>query len=440
MKRIIKIIYIVSIFTVLCLPVGFMHFYTAENTENRTLAQKPSLFTSDGIDNDFGEKFENYIADNFAFRDKLVNANSVIKAKLFGLSGNDKVTVGKDNWLFFTETLEDVTSKDTLTDREAFCAARTLEIINNYVSSRGGRFVFTIAPNKATLYPQYLPYFYQKSNQPNNMEKIVSRLESTEYFDIRPVFENTEEVLYHRLDSHWNNKGALMVTNALLEQMGLKGKKYSEPEEKQDWEGDLYEMLYPSGENKDTQYYYNENEFEYSNTSRFKSVDDMNIKTKSDSPNGSILLFRDSFGRSMYPFVADNFSRAVLSRAVPYNLTNMDYDYVVLEIVERNLEDIISRAPYMEAPLVKTDIDSLIKLESGQYDITVENKGLEHIYGRINTELSENTKIYVALGDNLYEAFPCYELSEDEKPDGKGNGFSLYTGENAEDINIYIPK
>ncbi len=440
MKKLIKSIYIICIFALLCIPVGFMHFYTAENTENRTLAERPSLITKDGIDQDFGEKFESYIADNFAFRDKLVNANSTIKAKLFGLSGNEKVTVGKDDWLFFTETLEDVTSKNTLTDREAFCAARTLEMINDHVSGRGGRFIFTIAPNKATLYTRYLPYFYSKSNRPNNMDKIVSRLENTEYFNIKSVFESTDDILYHKLDSHWNNKGALLVTNALLKQLGLKGKEYSEPEERQDWKGDLFEMLYPSVECTDTQYYYNEDEFDYSNTSRFKSVDDMKIATQSDSTNGSILLFRDSFGRSLYPFVADNFSKAMLSRSVPYDLTDMSYDYVVLEIVERNLEDIISRAPYMQAPAAETDIDSLIKLDSSQYDITVENKGLEHIYGSINTELSENTRIFVGIGSALYEAFPCYELSEEEKPDGRGNGFSLYTADNAENINIYISK
>ena len=79
MKRIIKIIYIVCIFVILCFPVGLMRFYTADNTENRTLAQLPPLITSDGINQSFGEEFESYISDNFAFRDKLVNANSTIR-------------------------------------------------------------------------------------------------------------------------------------------------------------------------------------------------------------------------------------------------------------------------------------------------------------------------------------------------------------------------
>ncbi len=417
-----------------------MRFYTAENTENRTLAVMPSLFTPDGINQSFGEEFENYIADNFAFRDKLVNLNSIIKARIFSLSGNDKVTAGKEGWLFFSETLDDITSKNTLTDREAFCTARTLEMINDYVKNGGGRFIFTAAPNKASVYPQFLPYFYSKSNIPNNLEKIVSRLENTEYFDIKALFENTDGILYHRLDSHWNNKGALLVTSALLERLGLKCREYSEPEERQDWEGDLYEMLYPSGEEKDSQFYYSEAEFDYKNTSRFKSVDDMNINTASDSTNGSILLFRDSFGRSLYPFVADNFSKARLSRSVPYDITDMSYDYVVLEIVERNLENIISKAPYMEAPVSHESIDALEKLDGDQYEMTVEDKGLRHIYGRINTELSEDTRIFAYIDGTLYEAFPCYELSEDEKPDGKGNGFSLYTADNAENINIYISK
>ena len=69
------------------------------------------------------------------------------------------MTVGKEDWLFFSETLEDITSKNTLTDREAFCAARTLEMISDYVKGRGGRFIFAVAPNKATLHSDNLPYF-----------------------------------------------------------------------------------------------------------------------------------------------------------------------------------------------------------------------------------------------------------------------------------------
>lgn len=439
MNKVIKLIYVIGIFDVLCVPIGTMKFYKAENTENRVLAEFPPL-----ADKDFGEKLDSFISDNFAFRDVLVNADSKIKADIFGKSGNESITVGKDNWLFFTETLDDVTSKNTMTDREVFCTVRTLELISDYIKNKGGKFIFTIAPNKASLYDEYLPYYYKKSNVKNNMEKVAEGLNNVDYLDLKALFKNQNEVLYHKFDSHWNNKGALLVTNKLLEHLGLEKNNYSEPESKQDWEGDLYKMLFPTGEEKDIQYYYNDDEFNYTYKKRFKSVDDMNIETENkSSKNGNILLFRDSFGRSMLPFIADSFTNAALSRSVPYDFSrieNNEYDYVVLEIVERNIEDIIARAPYMNAQKADVDLSSLIKLSSNDYEMVSEKDSLNHIYGRILADISTDSRIFVSIENDIFEAFPCYELGEDEVPDGNGNGFSLYTDKQSDEINIYVSK
>lgn len=437
MKKALKLAYLIFIFVVLCIPVTFMKFYKAENTENRELAQMPSFF-----DEDFGEKFDNFISDNFAFRDVLVNADSSIMANVFGISGNGSVTMGKNGWLFYTETLDDITSENIMTDREVYCAARTLEMISDYVEKNNGRFLFMPAPNKASVYDEYLPYYYRKSNVPNNMDMVLNELNNVDCIDLRTVFENRDDVLYHRLDSHWNNKGALLVTDILLEHFGLEEYDYGVPEERQDWEGDLYKMLFPAGEEKDVQYYYDEDNFNYQYTRRFKSVDDMIIETKNDfSENGSILLFRDSFGRSMLPFIGESFSKATLSRSVPYDFYQIEesnYDYVVLEIAERNIEDIISRAPYINAEKADVDTEKLKKLDSNEYELVCENESLNHIYGRISADITTDARIFVSVGDDIYEAFPVYELGEEDEPDGSGNGFSMYTDNQSSEISIYI--
>jgi len=444
MKRILKLIYIVFILTILCIPVGYMRFYNSKNTENRELEKMP-VVVNEIFSKDFGEKIESYVSDNFAFRDKLINANNMIKAKIFGVSGNKKVTIGKDDWLFYTESLDDVTSESVMTDREIFCVTRTLELISNYVKSFNGRFIFTIAPNKAGLYSQYLPYYYKKSDVPNSMDKVLNKLNNVDYLNLKTVFEDNSEVLYHKLDTHWNNKGAFLVTSSLLKYLKLDNvKSYSEPEKKQDWDGDLSKMLFPDMDYKDEQYYYNENEFNYTHTRRFKGTDDMIISTENkQSDNGSILIFRDSFGRSLIQFISDNFSKSVFSRNIPYDINQISknhYDFVVFEIVERNIDNIISKAPYMEAQVVDVDLNNVTKLDDNEYELTYEKNNINHIYGKILNNIKEDTKIYLNIGNEFYEAFPCYELKEDESSDGMGNGFSLYTSNNSDKINIYISK
>ena len=41
---------------------------------------------------------------------------------------------------------------------------RTLELVNEYVTSTGGNFVFIAAPNKNTVYPEYMPLNYTQGS------------------------------------------------------------------------------------------------------------------------------------------------------------------------------------------------------------------------------------------------------------------------------------
>jgi hypothetical protein len=64
-----------------------------------------------------------------------------------------------------------------------------------------------------------MPYYYKlRESEQNNRDGLKELLEEAgaEYCDLFELFENENEILYHKQDSHWNNKGALMVYNAVL--------------------------------------------------------------------------------------------------------------------------------------------------------------------------------------------------------------------------------
>ncbi len=76
----------------------------------------------------------------------------------------------------------------------------------------------------------------------------------------------------------------------------------------------------------------------------------MIISTANDGGNKSVLMFRDSFGNALYPFAANDFEQARFSRALPYDLTDIGaYDLVVIEIVERNIGNLLEYPPVLEA-------------------------------------------------------------------------------------------
>ena len=86
-----------------------------------------------------------------------MTADSIIKSALFHTSAQPDVTLGKNGWLYYTETLDDYTGADLLTHRQAWCVARSLALAQRYVEECDGVFTFTIAPNKISLYPQFAP-------------------------------------------------------------------------------------------------------------------------------------------------------------------------------------------------------------------------------------------------------------------------------------------
>ena len=82
----------------------------------------------------------------------------------------------------------------------------------------------------------------------------------------------------------------------------------------------------------------------------FKLANDPNggnalrIRSECDGQSGTLLCWRDSFGISLYPYLADAFETATFSRAADYDparFADTEYDTVILEIVERNLPRLV---------------------------------------------------------------------------------------------------
>ena len=70
--------------------------------------------------------------------------------------------------------------------------------------------------------------------------------------------------------------------------------------------------------------------------------------TSEHAQNGRLILCRDSFGNALHPFLAADFREAVITRQMPYPLTQVQAgDTVIVEIVERNLVNLLKYPPDM---------------------------------------------------------------------------------------------
>lgn len=338
-------------FLLLCvLPsVGMLFLPPTEAAANERLTPVPQLKNEDGSWNqNVLDDATNYIADHFALRQEMVTANAMLQTGLLATSPAEDVIYGTDGWLYYAETLDDYQNRATLTDEEVQQIAQTIADMQAYCEARGAQFVFTIAPNKNSLYPEHMPSRYLQSDSPGNYEKLKPLLEEygVHYADLFTFLSEQDEVLYLKTDSHWTNRGAALAHDFLMETLGLPHTAFAQAEydTAETHRGDLYEMLYPKGTAREAQQAY---ETTFSYVSEPRTAEDILIQTTSpDAPNGRLLLCRDSFGNALHPFLAEDFREATVTRQMPYPLEQVQTgDTVIVEIVERNLANLLKYPP-----------------------------------------------------------------------------------------------
>ena len=252
-----------------------------------------------------------------------------------------------------------------MTDDEISAAADSVTALADYAESRGAKFLFVAAPNKNHIYSEYMPSRYIMSDQPTDLDRLIQELadrgvevadpraaliaakggtDSTEAEAGGAARNSDDNLLYHRRDTHWNERGARVAAELIAEKLGFTlvdfdSLKFSD---KQDLRGDLDTLLYPDSIKYDSNPTWDFSE-QFIYTSAFSSTMDMQITTRG-AGKGKLLIFRDSFANALIPILASSFEEARFERAIPYRidlLDSFDADYVIVEITERNLRSLI---------------------------------------------------------------------------------------------------
>lgn len=339
----------VTAFFMLCLiPSVGMLFCHSQIAENRVLSEKPVFRTAEGGWNkNYFQDLQTYVSEHFAFRGELVAADSMIKYKLFHTPCDDQVVIGKDGWLFFGETLADYAGV-TLNDNELDRIVKKMSEVTDYIQSQGKQPLFVIVPNKNNIYSEYMPARFGSKADQCNLTLLQEKLsaQGVPYVDAQRILleQKEKDELYLHEDTHWNNTGARLVLNeiyglySLSDNYALTGYTIEESHSP-----DLYNILFPDAQHCEAQRIYEDGK-SYDYIGRLHSLDDLTIRTQAADGNGkSILVYRDSFGRAMIPYMGGTFDSVVFNRSTPYDLSlvaDTDCDYVLIEIVERNLADL----------------------------------------------------------------------------------------------------
>ena len=448
-----KLIYCILFFAIcLCPSLGMLVTKQETSSENRQLSEFPSPKTEEGkINVEWLSQAGDYFQEHFAFRNELVTGNALLHGRLLETSTADGVIQGKNGWLYYKDSLDDYLGQDLLSDRSLFNIAHMLSMTQQALEEKGVNFLFTIAPNKNSLYGDNMPYYDKlKVSGQTNRENLEDWLktEKVAYADLYQALMEENEVLYHARDSHWNNKGAALAADVLMDALGkdhdsYDGESYTV---RRDYTGDLDTMLYPLASTADDEIYYDK-ETTYATVEEIQSNFDPRITTVNPVKEGSLVMYRDSFGNALLPYMADAYANAYFSRGIPYQLMDVEThsaDTVIIERAERFLPEMSQFPPVLTAKEISLTENEELQGSDGAVDVKIKPQGMTaQLSGRSKEGLLDpDSRIYLKVNGSVYEAFPMDVKVEENLDD---NGFCLYlpselVAADGNDVEILIEK
>ncbi len=195
--------------------------------ENRVLAKLPEWPQSGPGLARFAEEFEAYANDHVGGRVALFRTYSAIAVVGLSRSPTSKVVLGKEGWLFWAGdgALDQYRGTARFSDAELRRWGDVLAERSQWLASQGISYLFVIAPNKHSVYPEFMPENIHRTRNETRLDQLLAHLETrqeVEVIDLRDALRNAkgERALYYRTDSHWNADGAWVAQRAILEAGG----------------------------------------------------------------------------------------------------------------------------------------------------------------------------------------------------------------------------
>ena len=131
-----------------------------------------------------------------------------------------QVLVGKDNYLFYKTQndgypIYDYMGINHYTDEELLQVKNNLEEMRDYFEERGIEFYVFCAPNKESVYEQYMPDTVARVNETTRADQVAEYLwansDVTYVYPKKELIEASKDYqVYYKTDTHWNQIGAFV--------------------------------------------------------------------------------------------------------------------------------------------------------------------------------------------------------------------------------------
>lgn len=162
-------------------------------------------------------ELERAFGDRLGLRDVLLRWNSCVRWFVFATSPTPICYPGENGWINYTgDALVPVLrGLRPFTRAELDAWQARLESRRDFAAAWGGRYLFVVAPDKETIYPECVPERFNRVG-PTRLEQFVEHMRThstVEVVDLRDALraeranDTADDFTYVQLGSHWTGRG-----------------------------------------------------------------------------------------------------------------------------------------------------------------------------------------------------------------------------------------
>lgn len=341
------------------LPAMDMAFHldrTAPRSENRLLATPPEFPRNIGGTGKYLNGWQAYVNDHFGFRRALILWHGRLVSKLFKDSSHD-VLVGRGGWLYLSSSrmIDHFTGQLQFSQADLESWRRLLESRRDWLAQQHISFLFVIAPDKQSIYPDYLPEWLKNTGKATKADQFFAYMKThstVHVLDLRPALlaARKSAFVYQQTDSHWNELGAFVAYDQLVQALSDTGLPNMDHLSMGMFEttnrlvegGDLTRMLGITLQESNAVFFTPGPQLPglAISTATNQSEDACSFLRKPAS-SGLAIIFHDSFGQYWVPFLGyhfkevDYYGQSFLNSQV---IEQKHPDVVVCEMIERSFD------------------------------------------------------------------------------------------------------
>jgi hypothetical protein len=211
----------------LCLPLAVMSIPWLQSQLGPTALELPGWSWRVGDLKRFPSRFDFEFNRGLPLRVKVAAPARTVYLDWLRVSPVPEVILGSGGWMYYAGATADrvidrhFRGTDPFTQAEldrwrAFLLQRTQRY-----REVGAKYVFVIAPNKESVYPEHLPSWIGARAGPTRLDQLMAHMRSAPevtVIDLRAALRDAKSTspVYYKADTHWNTRGAYAAYREIL--------------------------------------------------------------------------------------------------------------------------------------------------------------------------------------------------------------------------------